>query len=239
MLHARSPIARTPLHHWHTAHGGRFIERDGWQVVAAYTSAEQEAEAARSGVGLADVSADTKIRLHGPGVSTLVHLLIAGGAAPTPRSVVCFLDGQALACQLTGDHLLLLARPSASTPLMQQLAGLIQDHPLVQTDATSACAGFWLIGPRCDDLLRSLTPCDVGPQSLPVNGCAETSLAGVEALLVRTAELSVPSLRIYIPSDLGEYVWERMLQAGREVNLSPLGMEALALLGAAAGRGAP
>jgi glycine cleavage system aminomethyltransferase T len=57
VLELGPPIARTPLHHWHAAHGARFVERDGWQVVAAYSQAEREAEAAGAGLGLADLTA--------------------------------------------------------------------------------------------------------------------------------------------------------------------------------------
>ena len=63
--------------------------------------------------------------------------------------------------------------------------------------------------------------------ALPVNACAETSLAGVPALLVRTAEFSVPSLRIYVAWELGEDVWERLLDAGRNRGLIPLGLDSL------------
>jgi sarcosine oxidase subunit alpha len=135
--------------------------------------------------------------------------------------------------------LLLLAAAPALAALAQQLAEWTRDQAVLRDDATSACAAFWLIGTRWDELLRRLTPLDVGRQSLPGPGCAETSLAGVESLLVRTDELSLPSVRVYIPWDLGEYVWERMVQAGREFNLTPMGLEALALLGAATGLGAP
>jgi sarcosine oxidase subunit alpha len=227
------------LHHWHAAHGARLVERGGWQLVAAYRSPEQEAEAARTSLGVADVSSDSKIRLRGPGVAAVAHLLASDGVAPGPRGVARLLGGQVLACRLTDDHLLLLAGASGLAALAQLLAEYTRDQTVLQDDATSAAAGFCLIGPRWAELLRRLTSLDVGPQCLPVPGCAETSLAGVEALLVRANELSLPSVRVYIPWDLGEYVWERMMQVGREFSLTPMGLEALALLGAATGLGTP
>jgi heterotetrameric sarcosine oxidase gamma subunit len=157
MPDARTPVARTPLHHWHAAHGARFIARDGWQVVVAFSDAQREADAARAGLGLADISASAD-----------------------------------------------------ASPL----------------------AGCWVIGPHCEEFLRRLTQLDVRPCSFPMNARAETALAGVEALLVRSAELSLPSVRIYVAWDVAEYVWERMLEAGRDLGITPVGLDALALLGA-------
>jgi len=220
----RHPVARTPLHHWHAAHGAQFTELDGWQVVAAYSDAEQEAKAARAGLGLADVSAFAKISLRGTGVSSVVQALVPDSAALHPRGVARLPCEAALACRLADDHLLLLAATPSATALSQRLAGLPEGRPLVQTDVTSAYAGFEVLGPRLDELLRRLTHQDVRPTALPMNSCAETALAGVEALLVRSAEGPV---RIYVGWDLGEYVWERLLEAGREVPITPVGLEAL------------
>src|SRR5689334_13971005 len=103
MLTDRAPVARTPLDAWHAAHGAQFTDRAGWRVVARYTDPDAEAEAARAGLGVADVSAFAKLSLRGPGVPTLA----LAGAAP-PRGVVRLPSGRGLACRLTEDHLLLL-----------------------------------------------------------------------------------------------------------------------------------
>lgn len=217
------PVARTPLHHWHAAHGARFAARDGWQLVAAYSGAEVEADAARTALGIADISGSAKISLRGPGVASVV---------PRPRGVVALPDVPALACRLTDDHLLLLAPTPDATALGRYAAGRCEGQPVVRTDVTSAYAGFRLIGPRLDELLRRLTHLDVRAAAFPVGSCAETAFAGVEALLVRPAEQSLPSMHIYVAWDVGEFVWERMLEAGDNVPIAPVGVEALALLAA-------
>src|SRR5262245_57319107 len=108
MLDTRSPVARTPLYHWHAAHGAQFAERGGWQGVTAYSGAEREVAAARAGLGVADVSAFGKISLRGAGVPSLVQSLVPGSAALHPRGVALVPGESSLACRLTDDHLLLL-----------------------------------------------------------------------------------------------------------------------------------
>jgi sarcosine oxidase subunit alpha len=229
MPNAPAPVARTPLHHWHATHGAHLAERDGWQVVTAYSAVEREVVAARAGLGLADVSAWAKVSLRGPGVPALVRSQIPGSAAQSPRGVAAIPEEAALACRLTEDHLLLLGSAAAFS-FAHRLAGLLQNWAVVRTDVTSALAGFMVVGPSLEEFLRRLTQLDVRAAHLPVNACAETALAGVEALLVRTAETSLPSMRVYVGWDFGEYVWERMLEAGQEWSITPLGMEALGFL---------
>jgi heterotetrameric sarcosine oxidase gamma subunit len=164
MLDPRAPVARTPLHHWHAAHGARFVDRGGWLVVATFAEAKRDVDAVRAGLGLADISA--------------------------------FLD-------------------------------------ITASEDVNARAAFWLIGPYRDELLRRLTQLDLRPSAFPANARVETALASVEALLVHAAELSLPSVRVYVACDVAEYVWERMLEDGRDFGITPLGAEALVLLGAA------
>jgi len=131
---------------------------------------------------------------------------------------------------------LLLAPTLTPTVLSQRLATLGKDQPLVLMDVTSAYAGFVVVGPRWEELLRRLTSLDLRPTSLPLPSCTETALAGVEAILVRSSGPSLPWVRIYVSWDLGEYVWERILEAGREQGILPLGLEALGLLGVLPGQ---
>src|SRR5437016_3384405 len=105
-----TPVARTPLHDWHAAHGARFEVRNGWHVPMVYSSPDGEAEEARRDVGLADISSFAKLSLRGKGVPALLEKLAVNAAAAKVRGVArvdC--PEPALACRLTDDHLLLLA----------------------------------------------------------------------------------------------------------------------------------
>src|SRR5262249_18967280 len=153
--------------------------RDGWQVVADYSDPEREVGGARSGLGLADVSAFAKVSLRGPGVASLVQSLVPDGVALSLHGVALLSAGAALACRLATDYLLLLAFSPKREAVGPRLADLHTGLPLVQTDVTSAYAGFEVMGPGLEEFLRRLTPLDVRPASFPVNSCAETALAGV------------------------------------------------------------
>jgi heterotetrameric sarcosine oxidase gamma subunit len=225
----------TPLYHWHKDHGARFVDRQGWQLPAVYTTVEQELAAAQTGLALADVSAFAKISLLGQGVATLTAALLGDSPASRPLGVgTLSAGGPVCACRLTADHLLLLASTTDLGPLSERLKDLTQDQPIISTDVTSGLAGFWLGGPRVEEVLRRLTALDVCSQALPHGACAETMVAGVQALLVRPPARPIPAVGVYVSWDLGEYVWEQLLAAAGGWTLAgdggwgltPLGLEA-------------
>jgi sarcosine oxidase subunit alpha len=224
-------VARLPLHHWHAAHGARFGESQGWQLPAYYASVEDELAAARTGLALADVSASAKISLCGQGVSDLTKAILADGPATKPRGVARLAaTGSGWACRLTVDHLLLLVLTPIPTGLEECLARTSPSQGVIQTDVTSAYAGFCLVGPPREKLLRQLTPLEASAAALPVGTCAETSLAGVQALLVPWSEPSLSGMLIFVSWDTAQYVWETLMEAGHPLGITPLGLEGLGSL---------
>lgn len=225
------PFARTPLYHWHTMHNARFMDSDGWRLPAVYSTVEKEVAAARAGVGLADISAFAKMGLLGMNVPALTQALLGDSPAAKPRGVSRLtLDRAVHACRLNEDDLLLLASTTNAEPLASYLANLPRIQAAVQQDLTPAFAGVQLIGPHVEGVLRQVTPLDVALAALPEGTLAETSLAGVQALLVRLPDVPMPTLRVYVSWDLGEYLWDVLLQAGRGHGLMPVGLEALRAL---------
>ena len=55
----------------------------------------------------------------------------------------------------------------------------------------------------------------------------------MHALLVRPPASSVSEMGVYVAWDVGEYVWEALLGAGRDLSIVPVGLEPMTLLGAA------
>jgi sarcosine oxidase subunit alpha len=189
-------------------------------------STEAEHAAVTSGVGCVDVSAMTKFRLWGSGVSAFAERVAGSDAARQIRMVFAF--DHTIACRLAADHLLVLASTVASGTLQDRLAGLCReiprDTPIEHHDATCALAGFQLVGPNARAVLRRLVQLDLSEKNFPARSCAETSCAGIHATLVRGEPGDHDAFRVYVAWDLGEFVWERILQAGDAFGIIPVGM---------------
>lgn len=215
------PVLRTPLHHWHSKRQARFVDLDGWQTPASFTGVDEEVAGTRQAAGIVDLSAFAKLSLRGP---ALAGLKLEGKVAQ-PRGVSTYWsDGPILACRLAPDRMLLLASTTNVSVLEKQRQELAPSAEVIACDETSAYAGFGLLGPRIEELVRHVSPLDLS--ILAEESCAETRLAGVQALLIRPAKLPVPSLRLYVSWDLGEYVWETLFEKSQHIGLTPIGLEA-------------
>jgi glycine cleavage system aminomethyltransferase T len=95
-------------------------------------------------------------------------------------------------------------------------------------DIRNANAGFVLIGPNCEQLLRRLTSFDVSAERLPAGASAETNLAGVHVLFVRPLNSPISQMRIYVANDVAEYVWNELRCTGRDLGIATVGLMALA-----------
>ena len=209
------PLARTPLHHWHAAHGAIFAERDGWQVVSAYSATET---AAPAGLALVDVSAFARISLRGAGVPAVAQALVPDSAALKPGGVAD-VSGVGVACRLSDDHLLVLS--ATSKP-----AGPCEGRAVVQTDVTSAGASFWLIGSAWEDCLCRLTSLDLHA-ILPPNRCAEPRWPASRRCWREPASCASHQCGILVAADVGEYVWDRLREAGKDRQITAIGLQTL------------
>jgi glycine cleavage system aminomethyltransferase T len=201
----------------------------GWRLPSRYGDVQTEVAAARQGVGLADISPFSKLQYHDPGLDQLISGLIGDGLAAKPGEVM-MLHGRdpGLACRLTKRSLLILS--SSLTGV--SIAVSFPPHPIPQArDVTMPLAGFAVVGPGTDLLMPRLTGFDLSVNALPPGRCTETKLADVHALLIRPPNSPLTELRIYIAADVGEYVWETLLLAGRDLGIVPLGLESFAAIG--------
>src|SRR5262249_6043375 len=68
-----SPIRRTPMHHWHQAHGACWIDAGLWKRPDSYGDPIAEVGAVRNAAGLIDVSTLGKIEVFGPDAALLLE----------------------------------------------------------------------------------------------------------------------------------------------------------------------
>ncbi len=222
------PSARTPLAHWHSQNGARFDEINSCPIPMVYSSEDQEVEAARTRLALADISFTSKLMVHGPGVTELAKSLTGDQISKPGNARPLKADQSVLICLLQPDQMLLLVDPSSKIRLDQVLSKIGKTPTFRQSDVTSTFAAMWFFGPHTDEVFCQLTHHDVA--AMPPGTCAETGLAGCRAILIRPPSPKAPSIRVLIGWDVAEYAWTRLWEAGQTWNISALGMDALDVL---------
>lgn len=199
------PVMRSPVHHQHAVRGARFIRVAGWDLPAAYGTAEAERQLIHEGLVIADITARGKADLR-------------GRVDELPRDLLLPVD--AVFARLSPSWALVLTPPGtidAWLPAAEQAVG----RSMMVTDATSVYAGFALLGTQVDDLLSRLTTVEVF--GLQPGSAAGMQLAKIPGIVIRRDRAT----EVYVGSEYGRYAWESLLSVGRPLGLQPVGWEAL------------
>ena len=223
------PQRLSPLHRRHISLGAQMTGEKVWQRPAWYTSAQEESAAVRASVGLCDITPVGKLLLQGTDIEASVQASLPGVEVPAPGAVALHEDRH-LFCRLAVDQLLLLTPSAATDDIQATMATTQRDTCAHLVDMTSGLTGLCLAGSRSQDVLSKLTDLDLTLPATADMTCTQTSLSGVQAILVRADFGDVPCYRIFVSRDLGEFVWDVLTEAGSSEGLTPFGVDALRLL---------
>jgi glycine cleavage system aminomethyltransferase T len=204
-----APSKRSAVHHLHVHESATFKVQHGWEIAASFGDAAAE-HAALQAVALADVSWLGKIECKGPWAASLASQSIAGG----------------IPCPVTPERLLWILEPSSIDSAWKTLESMRLGQPrCYMIDTSSVYASVELIGPYVSEVL-----CKLASARPEIGTPIFASVGGVRSLLIRSER----RLQLHFQREFGEYLWESLLDAGREFGMRAVGVEALA---AARGRG--
>jgi aminomethyltransferase len=229
---------KTPLYEAHIALGGRIVEYAGWQLPIQYEGLVAEHLAVRNAAGLFDVSHMGEIRIEGP-----TRLFLPTGccqpdcrAAPgqIAYSPMCAPDGSTL------DDVLTMCLDDTSVLLVVNAANRDSDvqwiHSLTGPDAPEETRGLEvevrdesdrygllaLQGPLAATLLQTIAgdvPAGLGYYRFSQN----VLVAGVPCLVSRTGYTGEDGFEIMTPASQIVTVWEALLAARADGNVTLAG----------------
>ena len=91
------------------------------------------------------------------------------------------------------------------------------------TEVTSVYAQLLLAGPRSREVLNKLTSLNLSENSREDLTCAQANVAHVHAIVLRKDLTGIPAYHLLVSRDYGESVWESVLHAGHEFQITHLG----------------
>ena len=204
-----TPLKHPPLLRRHREMGAAIAEHDGWQVARHFTSPEEEARRVRDTAGLADWSWISKFDLKGYGLSS---------PPPAEPGVHHWL--------LAPGHYLVTSQDTGRAK-----AGLNLPAPARWTEVTSLYAALLLAGPRSRDVLAKLTSLNVSDSALPDGACAQSGLSHVHAIVLRQDVGGLLTFLVLVGREYAEFVWDSIMHAGHEYDITPFGIACRSLLG--------
>src|SRR5206468_2750198 len=102
---------------------------------------------------------------------------------------------------------------------------------VVVTDVTSGWATINVAGPNAHDLLARIpSDIDLSRGAFPHMHARVGRLCGVPCRVLRVSFTGELSYEISVPADFGASLWERLYAAGRDLAITPFGVETILLM---------
>ncbi|HEY6396719.1 MAG TPA: sarcosine oxidase subunit gamma family protein [Solirubrobacteraceae bacterium] len=222
-------IARSPMEHAARRAGAQFEVRDGWSVAVSYGSANAESVVCLETVGWADVSHLGKLELQATeqDLASIVATVADGTRLELGTATRA---AGAWWCPLTRSRALVICEPGDLPGLHDTTseAGARAAAPVSVVDVSTTFAAMTLVGPLARELFARFCAADLRPQAMPVGGLRPGSIARQPGLIVREGEARFSFLFGWA---IGHYMWTTVQDAGSRLGGSPVGLDALALLG--------
>lgn len=228
-MHLDSELKRlSPLHNQHQSLDAHFNFQGGWLIPEVYTNVDSEAKVLQESVGLADMSSWGKLILKGLHAGAVISASF--GESPTKAEVI--LENKSkhiLVAQLTLDEFLILTPPGAEKEITTALEAEIASQNTFATliDQTSGLVGLSISGPKSREVMQKLCAVSFSEIRFSNLHVAQSSFAKVRATILRHDRSAAPAFELFADCSYGAYLWDAILDAGREFGIQPVGRETL------------
>ncbi len=246
------PTRLTPMHNWHLKNNAVFVDAGAWKRPRYYKignetmleAANREAKNVRDKVGICDVTTLGKIDVKGPDAAEFLNRVYTNAWMKLPvgkarYGVMLREDGMVMddgtTTRISEHHYHMTTTTAQAANVLSHLEYYLQivwpELNVNVVSTTEQWAGAALAGPKSRDVLAKLFPnTNVSNESLPFMGYVEGDLFGVPARIFRISFSGELAYEINVQSDYGLFMWEKMIEIGKEFGIQPYGTEALSTL---------
>ncbi len=222
---------QTFLHDKHVALGARMVDFAGWDMPVQYSSIIEEHKTVREAVGLFDVSHMGEVIVYGEDALPYLNKLV-------PQDVTKLVDSKAVYCQLTNkqggiiDDLIIykledkkyLIIANASR-IDEDLNWMVRNKCGFDVSIVNESHNYSLLavqGPKACELIKSLGVNDLPPFFSIKRG----ELFNINLWISRTGYTGEDGVEIMVRNEFSEYLWDKLLDAGKEFGIKPIGLGA-------------
>ncbi len=222
---------QTFLHDKHIALGARMVDFAGWDMPVQYSSIIEEHKTVRENVGLFDVSHMGEMIVVGEDALPFLNKLV-------PQDIKKLVDLKAVYCQLTNknggiiDDLIIykleenkyLIIANASR-IDEDLNWMVRNKTGFNVDIINESHNYSLLavqGPKACELIKSL-----GIENLPSFFMIKrATLFNINLWISRTGYTGEDGVEILVKNEFSEYLWDKLLEAGKPYGIKPIGLGA-------------
>jgi sarcosine oxidase, subunit alpha len=230
------PARRTSIHHRHKDLGARMLWTGEWRRPYSYGDEKAEAKAVHESVGLIDVSTLGKVLVSGADAAAFLERLYPNRFGDLKvdriRYGVLGTDGGRIMddgtiARLGEEDFYVTTTSTGADRVIEWFEwwNAVWHLDVEITNVTGALAALNVAGPNARELMARLTELDVSNEAFKYLDARRAPVAGVPSLLLRIGFVGELGYEIHFPSPYGEYMWDVLLDRGRELAVRPFGLE--------------
>ncbi len=246
------PTRKSPMHYWHEKNNAVFVDAGVWLRPRYYKqgnenlfeASKREAKNVRQNVGVCDVTTLGKIDIKGPDAAEFLNRVYTNAWLKLPvgkarYGVMLREDGIVMddgtTTRISENHYHMTTTTAQAANVLSHLEYYLQlvwpELNVNVVSSTEQWAGAAIAGPKSREVLQKLFPDqNVSSEGLPFMGYMEGNLFGVNAKIFRISFSGELAYEVNVESDNGNYMWEKIMEIGKEFNIQPYGTEALSTL---------
>jgi len=246
------PTRKSPMHTWHENNNAVFVDAGLWLRPRYYKqdnesleeAAKREATNVRNNVGICDVTSLGKIDIKGPDSAEFLNRIYTNAWMKLPvgkarygvmlrEDGIVFDDGTTT--RISENHYHMTTTTAQAVNVLSHLEFYLQvvwpELDVNVLSITEQWAGVALAGPNSRSLLSKIFPdTDVSNEGMPFMGFKKADIFGVPARIFRISFSGELAYEINVESGYGIFMWEKIIELGKEMNIEPYGTEALSTL---------
>jgi len=251
------PVRKTCIHEWHVEHGALFEDVGNWKRPwyfpktgeDLHAAVKRECLAVRNSVGILDASTLGKIDIQGPDAVTLLNWMYTNpwnklevgkcryGLMLDENGMV-FDDG--VTVRLAEQHFMMTTTTGGAARVLTWLERWLQtewpDLKVRLASVTDHWATFAVVGPKSRKVLRKVCDdIDFANDAFPFMSYRNGTVAGARARVMRISFSGELAYEVNVPANAGRSVWEALMAAGAEFDITPYGTETMHVLRAEKG----
>ncbi len=251
------PIRKTCVHEWHVEHGALFEDVGNWKRPwyfpkkgeDLHAAVARECLAVRNSVGILDASTLGKIDIQGPDAAKLLNWVYTNpwsklevgkcryGLMLDENGMV-FDDG--VTVRLGQEHYMMTTTTGGAARVLTWLERWLQtewpDMKVRLASVTDHWATFAVVGPKSRKVLQKVcADIDFANAAFPFMSYRNGTVAGAKARVMRISFSGELAYEVNVPANAGRAVWEALMAAGAEFDITPYGTETMHVLRAEKG----
>jgi aminomethyltransferase len=228
-------MRKTPLYEKHVALNAKIIDFGGWAMPVQYTNVIEEHKSTRNAAGLFDICHMGEFAVKGPQSFDLLQLVLTRNLQNQEIGQVklsallnnegCIIDDLTV-YKLKKDYYMLVTNAAIRESDWQWIKSVRTEKGFNCTleDISDQTGKLDLQGPFAQEIMQELIDLDYG--NLRFYHFTETKLLNHPAIISRSGYTGEDGFEIYAPANIIGDIWDKLLAAGTNKGIKPVGLGA-------------